>query len=217
MIYLGHMEILGKLFGSSARVKILRLFLYHPEHTFDAQDVMGRSKISLNILRKEMSILERIGFLKKKAYVKEYAVKNKKTLTLSYRKKKTQGWFLNQQFSLNKPLRYLLIDSELVKTRELPKRFMKAGKIKLFILSGIFMHDDARSLDMLIVGDKLKKHTIDSAVAVLEAEIGKELRYAVFDSEEFLYRLKMYDKLIRDTFDHPHESIINKFKISDIF
>ena len=44
----------------------------------------------------------------------------------------------------------------------------------------------------------------------MEAEIGKELRYAAFEAPEFEYRVKMYDKLIRDIFDFPHKTILNK-------
>jgi hypothetical protein len=33
---------------------------------------------------------------------------------------------------------------------------------------------------------------------------------ALFDTEEFMYRLKMYDKLLRDVLDYPHEKIVNK-------
>jgi len=63
---------------------------------------------------------------------------------------------------------------------------------------------------LTIVGDRLDKKMIDIEVKKIESEIGKELRYAVFDTEEFMYRLKMYDKLIRDLLDYPHTKIINK-------
>jgi len=60
-------------------------------------------------------------------------------------------------------------------------------------------------VDLLIVGDKMKKGKIEEGVRRLEAEVGTELIYAVFETADFLYRLKMYDKLVRDILDFPHE------------
>jgi hypothetical protein len=38
--------------------------------------------------------------------------------------------------------------------------------------------------------------------------LGKELAYAVFDTNDFKYRVSMYDKLLRDMFDYPHERLV---------
>ena len=67
---------------------------------------------------------------------------------------------------------------------------------------------------MLIVGDKLNKGKIEKEIKKLEAEIGKELVYALFDSKEFNYRLSMYDKLVRDILDFPHEVIFQTKELS---
>ena len=45
---------------------------------------------------------------------------------------------------------------------------------------------------------------------IIESEIGKELRYAYFSTEDFQYRLSMCDKLTRDILDYPHKKILNK-------
>jgi hypothetical protein len=210
------MELLGKIFGSPQRVKIMRLFLFNMDQGFDLEDVSKRSKVSRPYARKELHMLERISFLKKRTFVKEI-VRIRKGRDPLITKKKTNGWIIDAQFSLLRELRALLIGSELLNVRELPERFSKAGRMKLFVVSGIFINEHERSvLDILIVGDKLKKHIIDSNINALEAEIGKELRYAVFDTEEFLYRLKMYDKLIRDVFDYPHTTVIKKIDRVDI-
>lgn len=78
------------------------------------------------------------------------------------------------------------------------------------------MRDAHRSLDMLIVGDKLDVGLLQKNIALLESEVGKELRYATFTTEEFMYRIKMYDKLIRDVFDFPHQKLINQIAISQL-
>lgn len=209
------MKQLGKMFGSEARVKVMRLFLFNDGQAFDVADIVKRSKITKPTARKEATLLHKIGFLHKKNFTKTVTLKPlKKSKEKRYSKKKASGWTLNKKYPLVQPLYSLLIDSELVKTHELPKRFKGTGKLKLLVLSGIFVKDTDRSLDVLIVGDKLKKREIELIMKQLEAEVGKEIRYAMFDEEEFLYRMDMYDKLLRDVFDYAHTKVVNKFKKS---
>ena len=54
------------------------------------------------------------------------------------------------------------------------------------------------------------RRSVGSAVHMIEAEIGRELRYAAFTTEEFRYRVGVYDRLIRDAFDYPHRTILDK-------
>mgnify|MGYP001558836910 CR=1 FL=1 len=62
--------------------------------------------------------------------------------------------------------------------------------------------------------DKLKKNILQQLMKGLEAEIGKELDYVVFDTEEFKYRLDMYDKLVCDVIDLPHLKLIDNGQLS---
>jgi hypothetical protein len=75
-------------------------------------------------------------------------------------------------------------------------------------VSGIFIQNSESRLDLLLVGDNLKKSFIQKTVNVLESELGKELSYAVFESADFKYRMSMYDKLLRDVFDYPHQPLM---------
>ena len=59
----------------------------------------------------------------------------------------------------------------------------------------------------------MKKSAIAKALRALEAEMGKELRYAAFGTKDFSYRLGMYDKFVRDIIDYPHERLIDKVGI----
>jgi len=116
---------------------------------------------------------------------------------------------LNKRFVLNDPLKTLLVDSGLVATKELPARFKKAGKIKMLVLSGIFVKDDDRKIDILVVGEKINKLKMQSVLSTLESEVGKELRYSLFTPEEFAYRMDMYDQLLLDIFEYPHERLVD--------
>ena len=75
------------------------------------------------------------------------------------------------------------------------------------------MHDRDSRVDILVVGDHLKQTKLLSIVSSIEALLGKELRYAAFETTDFQYRLSIYDKLIKDILDYQHEKILNKLGI----
>jgi len=205
------MESLGKIFSNDHRVKIMRLFLFHESEAFDIDEVVTRSIVKRPDARKELNMLTKIGFLKKKSFTKKVPNKvTKKNPTPGFKRVKTQGWVLDMKFDLVLPLQELLINSELVKEKDIIKRFKKIGKLKFLALSGLFIADENRKVDILIVGDKLKKDQLAKEVLTLESEIGRELSYAVFDTNEFNYRISMYDKLIRDVLENHPQILLNK-------
>ena len=199
------MEILAKLFGSQARVRIMRLFLLNNESVFEIEDIISRSRVSKANVRKEINALLAMGFIKSKTITKEGS---------RGAKKKVPGWYLNATFRYIGSIRDVLIDPTLLLEENLEDRFKQAGKIKLMVVSGVFIGGENGRVDILIVGDKLKKNIIQQVVKGLEAEIGKELDYVVFDSAEFKYRLDMYDKLVCDVLDLPHEKLIDNGQVS---
>ena len=87
------------------------------------------------------------------------------------------------------------------------------GKIKLLVLAGIFIKSPESRLDILVVGDQINKASLAKVLKSIESQIGKELLFSVFDSEDFKYRLSMRDKLVMDVLDFPHEKLVNKLGI----
>lgn len=201
------MHTLGKLFGSEAKVRIIRLFLSNPDTGFEVKDVALRTRTSIKTVRSELNGLAQAGFIKKKSFIKEETVKRGKKEIL--KKKRVQGWFYAVSFQYREALRNLVLDTEFVDLADLGKKLKSYGKIKLVLAAGVFTQNPESRLDLLIVGDELRRQSIDTMVRALEAEIGQELAYAVFDTPDFLYRANMYDKLVRDVIDYPHEQVID--------
>src|SRR3989338_1968577 len=203
------MDILSKLLGSTARIKIMRLFLFNPDTAFENKDIALRSKVTIEQVRREATLLQNIGFIKKKVFMKPRpAISDKKVS-----RKKVSGLMLNSSFRLLIPLQNLLIHVDPLKKEEIMHRFAHCGRLKLVVLSGVFIQEMDSRVDMLIVGDALRKRVIEHVMRLIEAEIGKELSYAVLDTKEFLYRFGIYDKFVRDIFDYPHEKIVNKLGV----
>ncbi|MEK7596129.1 MAG: hypothetical protein AAB564_01080 [Patescibacteria group bacterium] len=189
-------NVLDKLFGSSVRLKIIRFFMLHPEEIFSGKEAAKRVRSSAAAARREMALLKNINFI-----------------VFEKRKKKTEGAKLNPLFPFHDALKRLVLDSFSVSREEILRKIKKMGRIKLIIISGIFLQDKESRLDMLVVGDGVKKGSMERVLKWLEAEMGKELNYALLSEKEFLYRLEMYDKFVRDILDRPHEKLLNKLGV----
>lgn len=201
------METIGKIFGSQARVKIMRLLLLNQNSCFDASDLSSKCKVKKTAIKKEMKVLGSAGFSKTKKFFKEYK-KGSKT-----KKKKVSGWCLNTDFTYLVQFQNLLAITGSTDKSNITKRIKNTGNIKMLVLSGIFLKDNEREIDILIVGDGIKRKSLDSAMEVIQSEIGKDLNYAIFTSEEFNYRLSLHDRFIRDILDYPHERLVDKLHI----
>jgi hypothetical protein len=186
------MEILEKILGNSARVKLMRLFLLNRTKVFASKEIVKRSRVNVNIVRREIRLLSSVNFIKKR----------------------DAGWSFNPAFKYGEEFQDLLVRSDSLNKETILDNFKKAGRVKLLIASGVFIKNQDSRVDLLIVGDKMKRGKIEEGIRKLEAEIGAELVYAVFDTKEFLYRLNMYDKLVRDILDYPHEVLLQARELS---
>jgi hypothetical protein len=204
--------ILERLFGSRARVKIIRLFLLNPEHLFGLKEVSRRAKVNSDRARREISLLKNINFVAQKEEKIEELIKLKNG-KIKNRKKKIQGLKLNPLFPFLQALKNLIITAAPIDKEKLIKKLKAIGRMKLIILSGIFTQSEDSKVDLLLAGDSIRRRALERLLRRIEAETGKELTYAVFSTNEFLYRLGMYDRFVRDVLDYPHEKILNKLNI----
>lgn len=201
------MEILEKIFGSANKVKIMRLFLFNPNTAFDAEEIIKRTKVPKTKARRELSDLDKINLIKKRVFTKEIKTKSKT------KKKKLQGWVLNKDFPYLLPLQNFLVHISSSQQKGIVDKIKKLGSVKLLVLSGVFIQEWESRIDILVVGDKIKPANVDSVISNIESEVGKEINYCFFDTSDFLYRLGVCDKLIRDILDYPHKKAINKLDL----
>lgn len=182
------MQSVSHIFGGEAKVKIMRLFIFNPGFVFSPAAVAYRAKERPSTARRELRILTKAGLVKQRA----------------------KGFMLDVSYSYLPAIENFLIDATPITEKEIIKKISRAGNIKLILISGVFLHDRDSRVDMLVVGDHLKTAKLLSIMSSIEALLGKELRYAAFETADFQYRLSVYDKLIRDILDYPHEKILNK-------
>lgn len=200
-------DVLAKLFGTPTRVKIMRLFLFNPLTPLTRADVAQKSR-SGGSARKEIALLESIGLIRKISFIP-----TRSSVRKDSRKKRSRaaGWQLNERFPFLAPLKIILIGGNpLNKREEIVRRFRGCGTIKLIAIAGAFLGENESRVDVLLVGDNLNKRRIETALRGLEADMGKDLTYASFETPEFKYRSGVRDRFVRDVFDYPHEKILDK-------
>lgn len=173
----------------------MRLFLLNRGKSFTTKDVVKRSRVSIAAVRKELRLLSGVGFIKKRSKV-------------------SLDWSFNSLFKYGAEFEDLFLSSDTLSKEAILDNFKKVGRVKLIVISGVFIKNHDSRVDFLIVGDKMKRSKIEEGIRKIEAEIGVELTYAVFETKEFIYRLNMYDKLIRDILDYPHEIVLQAKELS---
>lgn len=205
------METLIALFGSPAKVKILRLFLFNESASFLVREIAQRTKTPLPMAKKELLNLAKADILKKKEVVKDIQVqRGRKVINKTV---KGPGYALNSKFPYLDSLKNLLTVASLHADESLVKRFGNSGKIKLFVASGIFIQNWDSRVDLLLVGDELNLSKIESVIKVIESEIGKEISYSAFETQDFEYRMGIHDRLVRDILDYPHITLLDRMGI----
>jgi hypothetical protein len=198
---------LSILFGSPARVKLLRFFLFNPSREFTFDDMSRRAKLVRRTARTEINALERAGIIKGKQVYQQLEGRSKRSRVIAYA--------INKEFNELQALQTFLFETAPINGKTLLKHLRKAGSLDFVCISGVFLREFEHRLDVLIAMKKISQSKIENAIRSLEAELGIEIRYAAFESEDLRYRVGMYDKLTRDVFDYKHQIIVDKIGIRD--
>ena len=207
------METLVSLFGSETKVKVLRLFLFNASTPFFLKEIASRTQSLPRQVRKELNVLERADILIKKRQISKDIQMTGRADKITTRKIHGIGYILNEKFPYLDPLKSLLTITSLSADELLAKRFTNAGKIRLLIASGVFIQNWDSRVDLLIVGDELNLSKIETVIKGIEAEIGKEIAYSAFETQDFEYRYGIHDRLVRDILDYPHVTLLDRLGI----
>ena len=199
-------KALTYLFGSPRKLKILRLFYRNADLHFSLSDIERYTRLSKRAIKSELPHLLRTGVAGKKIRIGAMANKDKKL-------GKSTIFHANPEFPLFYELRTLLMRTDATLNKKLVGALARLGRVKLAVLSGFFINNPKSRVDLLLVGDNLDKRRLRAFFGSLEAETGKALSYSVMNSEEFRYRISMFDKFLGEIFELPHRKIVNKFNI----
>lgn len=201
--------MLGQLFGSNARVQILKLFLFNPEEKYYIRQLARRLKLQVNSVRRELDNLEKFGILVSGANIAAEeaddgfpAVETRRGASLqcdkpirakaAADKQEKKYYKANADFVLYEEIKALIIKAQILYGRDFIDKLKMAGNAKLLILTGKFVNEPDFPVDLLIVG-RFNKIKLLRLIKELEKELGREVNFTVMDTKEFKYRRDMTD------------------------
>ncbi|MEK7524554.1 MAG: hypothetical protein AAB588_06015 [Patescibacteria group bacterium] len=183
--------MLKRLFTSGARIKLLEIFLLNPDGEFFIRELTRRLDEQINSIRRELGNLKMIGLLRSR-------FKNRK-----------KYYVVNKHFILFNELRSIIIKSSST-LENIGKKLQKLGEIDLLIISGVFLEKNTPT-DLFIVG-RIDKQELEDFVT-RELEMKRPVKMSVISKEDFIYRLKINDKFVRDIIEDPENIIaVNKLE-----
>ena len=227
--------MLGKLFGSNTRVKILKLLLLHPEEKYFIRQLARDLKSQVNSVRRELENLEEFGLLVSNTGIGEenifqQSLEEKRSLEKLLRgeivnstPKKVKAvsasggekkyYQANKNFILFEEIKALIVKAQVLYEKDFIKKLNKLGSPKLFILTGVFVNNTHSPTDMFIVG-RINKDRLSRMVKELEKEIGRQINYTLMDTKEFKYRKDITDVFLYSILEGSKIVVVDEIGIS---
>jgi len=209
--------MLEQLFGSKARVKLLKLFFSNPEKYYFLRQLARDLKLQLNSVRREIENLENLGIIMQVDYSAPKAGQTEKTppdkektlLPDDQKKILKKFYIINADFVLYQELRTLFIKSQFLLERKFIERVQEIGKLRYFALTGYFVGNDGMTTDILAVGS-INRQKLAVMIKQFEKEINHEINYTVMNYQEFKYRKDITDRFLYNILENKKIIIINK-------
>jgi len=219
--------MLGKLFGSKTRVKILKLFLSKPGERFYIRQIARDLKLQLNSVRRELENLEQFGLLTsspvdliKKQPEEEIVIQTIGDIKASRIKKKSKKeppltktdkkyFCVNTNFILHEEIKALILKAQVLYEKDFINKISKFGSLKLLILSGFFIHDATAPVDLLIVG-KFNKNKLTRLIKELENDLNREINYTIMTFREYKFRRNITDVFLYDILERKNIVVVDE-------
>jgi hypothetical protein len=213
--------MLERLFGSQTRVKILKLFLLHPDHTYYIRQVARDLELQVNSARRELDNLEKFGILgagsaPKQAKEEEKTEDKKEKKTEKTKPKKGQEkkyYYVNKNFVLYEEMRALLVKSQVLYREDFIESLKQLEGMQLIILTGLFVNKPEDMIDLFLVGN-VDKTKLKKIIDKLEEEMGRELNYTLMDYEEYKYRSDITDVFLYNILEQKKIIVVDEVGIS---
>ncbi|MFA6131391.1 MAG: hypothetical protein WC730_03985 [Patescibacteria group bacterium] len=196
---------LEQLFGSTTRVRLLRLLLEHPERSFYVRELTRRIDAQLNSVRRELQNLIDIGIFLE---VEGSILPNEKKQVQEKSADKKKYYKADTSFAFYEELRGIMKKSSVLMHKQLVHDLKEHGRLDLLLLTGQFIDETSVPTDVLVVGTiDVKK--LQKAVEDFEKQIGHEVNYTYMPREEFVYRKEVKDRFLSSILQAEHVLLVN--------
>jgi hypothetical protein len=185
-------EIFSQLFESRVKARLIKFFMLNDKREYSQQEIVEKNKMSSVQITKELNRFEKMRMI-------------------IVRTKKGKKFFqTNTGFIFYPELKNLVVKSNTMPECRSLSQIKNLGKVRLALISGVFLNYPKGRADLLLVGDEMSRAKLKHLLENLEAEVGKEINYSFMSSDEFKYRTDMLDKFIMEFLEGPYEEIICK-------
>ena len=182
--------MLKKLFTSSTRVKLLKLFFMNREREFYLRELSRITGENPNSIKRELENLKSIGLIteRKRGNQKLYRV--------------------NKLCPIHEELRKIVLKT--VGIGEVLRENLVKFDVKFALIYGSFAQGEEvkdSDIDLLIIGDVDEEELI-KIIKKLEEELSREINYILWTRKEFRKRIKEKHHLLMDVIEKPFIMII---------
>lgn len=203
--------MLEHLFGSKARVKLLRLLLSHEDQSYYIRELVRLTGLQLNAIRRELDNLEKFGLVGsfQRSEMVEYKTQDGKKKTRPSKSKQKKFFQINTEHTLYPELKALMLKAQLLVENDLAAKIQKIGHVHFLVLTGIFVGTVGAQTDLLVVG-VLPKDKLASLVKKFEQELNYEINYTLITPTEYRYRKSVTDRFIYGILENKKIVIVDE-------
>ncbi len=185
-------SLFESLFCSKVRARLLRLFILNPEAEYSTAEVSAKTLLPKAEVSREVLRLKKLGFLKERS------------------RRKVKAYRIRPDFPFLAELQSLVTKSNVGVSHRMFLQLRSTGDVKLVLIGGLFLNHQKGKADMILVIDNPHQLRLKAVMEKLEAEVGREIRYVLMDSEGLHYRLNMLDRFLTEFLEGPHQEIVNR-------
>lgn len=178
--------MLSALITSKTRVKILTVFLTHPDERFYYKNLISRLKVPPSGLQSELKRFEEIGLLK------------------SQREANVRFYSINKSFPLYPELKGIIFKTTGL-ADYLRESLEKIGNIETAFIYGSVarsLEDVKSDIDLMVIGD-VDMDNLHAAVSSAEESLGREINFTTFDASEWQKRIAKKQSFVMDVIKNP--------------
>lgn len=192
-----------QLFGSKTRVRLLSLFLEHPNRPFYVREITRKIDAQLNSVRRELLNLMELNIILE---VEGSMFKNESDQKKTDKKK---YYHANMEGPFFKELRSIMKKSLVLMNKTFARALEKHGSLDLLLLTGRFVDNTDVATDLLVVGG-FDQEAVEKEITAFEKEIAREVNYTFMPRDEFLYRLEVKDRFVLSLLETDNVVMVNK-------
>ncbi len=193
--------MLEHFFGSRTRVKLLTLFLHHPEEAIYVRELTRRIATQINAVRRELTNLVTVGFLCEEIAPPPEGEPKRAGVKRKY-------YRVNPAFPLLDELRSFITKAQIFLEWDIEERVRRLGDVRYAALLGGFLGAQREPIDFFLVGT-VKESALKALIEDLQTELGFEINYACISPTDFAYRKEMADRFIDTILLSPKKVILD--------